>query len=64
MSEAESRESPAGQEAHDTLRIEHLKSTNLRVSSSALYYVFVEYLVSHIFMPWRKTAWKEKTSFY
>ena len=64
MREAESREPPAGQEAHETLRTEHLKSINLPVSASSLYYVFVEYLVFHIFMPCRKTAWKEKTSFY
>ena len=64
VSGAESREPPAGQEARDTLRTENLKSINLWVSFSTLYYIFMEYLLFHIFMPWRKTAWKEKTSFY
>ena len=62
MREAESREPPAGQEAHET-ELNVLNPLNLRVTST-LYYVFVEYLIFHIFMPWMKTAWKEKTSFY
>lgn len=53
--EAESRESPAGQEVHGTFGTENLIAINLWVSSSTLYYVFVEYVVFHVFMPWRET---------